>query len=99
MWLPDGNVQLNQRDLIVCLLKDTDMENSCSIKSPCNSNLLNELETVDEPISITAFQQAIGSLNYLAQHTCPDILFKFNSLSRYATHPTDEHWVALKHLL
>ncbi|MBW0540391.1 hypothetical protein O181_080106 [Austropuccinia psidii MF-1] len=99
MWLPDGSVQLSQRDLIVRLLKDTDMENSRSVKSPCNLNLIRELETVDEPINVTAFQQAIGSLNYLAQHTRPDILFTVNSLSRYATHPTDKHWVALKHLL
>ncbi|MBW0461454.1 hypothetical protein O181_001169 [Austropuccinia psidii MF-1] len=99
MWFSDGSVQLTQRDLIVQLLKDTNMENSRFIKSPCNLNFLKELETVDEPINITAFQQAIGSLNYLAQHTRLDILFTVNSLSRYATHPTDKNWVALKHLL
>ncbi|MBW0473789.1 hypothetical protein O181_013504 [Austropuccinia psidii MF-1] len=75
------------------------MKNSRAVKSPCNDNLLKELDVVDEPINTTAFQQAIGSLNYLAQHTHPDILFTVNSLSRYATHPTDKHWVALKHLL
>ncbi|MBW0547319.1 hypothetical protein O181_087034 [Austropuccinia psidii MF-1] len=99
MWFPDGSVQLSQCDLIVQLLKDTDMENSRSVKSPCNLNLLKELETVDQQINIIAFQQPIGSLNYLAQHTRPDILFTVNSLSRYATHPTDKHCVALKHLL
>ncbi|MBW0473356.1 hypothetical protein O181_013071 [Austropuccinia psidii MF-1] len=99
MWLPDGSVQLSQRDLIIRLLSDTDMENSRAVKSPCNDNLLKELDTVDEPINTTAFQRAIGSLNYLAQHTRPDILFTVNSLSRYATHPTDKHWTALKHLL
>ncbi|MBW0514748.1 hypothetical protein O181_054463 [Austropuccinia psidii MF-1] len=99
LWLPNGSVQLSQRDLIFRLLSDTDMENSRVVKSPCNDNLLKELDTVDEPINTTAFQQDIGSLNYLAQHTHPDILFTVNSLSRYATHPTDKHWVALKHLL
>ncbi|MBW0578630.1 hypothetical protein O181_118345 [Austropuccinia psidii MF-1] len=99
MWLPDGSVQLSQRDLIVCLLSDTNMENSCAVKLPCNDNLLKELDTVDEPINTTAFQQAIGSLNYIAQHARPEILFTVTSLSRYATHPTDKHWVALKHLL
>ncbi|MBW0524297.1 hypothetical protein O181_064012 [Austropuccinia psidii MF-1] len=99
MWAPDGSVQLSQHDLIVCLLSDTDMENKHSVKSPYNDNLLKELETVDEPNNTTSFQQAIGSFNYLAQNTCPDILFTVKSLSRYATHPTDKHWVALKHLL
>ncbi|MBW0518069.1 hypothetical protein O181_057784 [Austropuccinia psidii MF-1] len=42
---------------------------------------------------------SIGTLNYIAQHTRPDILFTVNVLSRYSTHPTAKHWVALKHLL
>ncbi|MBW0483343.1 hypothetical protein O181_023058 [Austropuccinia psidii MF-1] len=55
MWLPDGSVQLSQRDLIVCRLSDTDMENSRAVKSPCNDNPLKEPDTVDEPINPTAF--------------------------------------------
>ncbi|MBW0586885.1 hypothetical protein O181_126600 [Austropuccinia psidii MF-1] len=47
----------------------------------------------------TEYQQAIGTLNYIAQHTCPDIAYTVNSLSRYTTHPINKHWVALKHLL
>ncbi|MBW0544001.1 hypothetical protein O181_083716 [Austropuccinia psidii MF-1] len=74
------------------------MENSRSVKTPCNSNLLKELEVIGDPISTTSYQQAIGSLNYLAQHTLPDISYTVNALSRYATHPTARHWVALKHL-
>ncbi|MBW0504053.1 hypothetical protein O181_043768 [Austropuccinia psidii MF-1] len=35
-------------------------------------------------------------LNYLAQHTRPDISYTVNALSRYVTHPTASHWVALK---
>ncbi|MBW0514160.1 hypothetical protein O181_053875 [Austropuccinia psidii MF-1] len=98
-WTPDGNVYLSQHDLIHRLLRDSDMENSQPVKSPCNGNLLKELEAVDEPVDVTGYQQVIGSLNYLAQHTQPDILFTVNSLSRYSTHPSERHWVALKHLL
>ncbi|MBW0522322.1 hypothetical protein O181_062037 [Austropuccinia psidii MF-1] len=97
-WLSKGTVHLGQQDLISQLLKDYDMENSRSVKTPCNSNLLKELEVIGDPVSITPYQQAIGSLNYLAQHTRPDISFTVNALSRYATHPTAKHWVALKHL-
>ncbi|MBW0507580.1 hypothetical protein O181_047295 [Austropuccinia psidii MF-1] len=97
--MPDRNVYLSQHDLIHRLLRDSDMENSQPVKSPCNRNLLKELEAVDEPVDVTGYQQVIGSLNYLAQHTRPDILFTVNSLSRYSTHPSERHWVALKHLL
>ncbi|MBW0470419.1 hypothetical protein O181_010134 [Austropuccinia psidii MF-1] len=75
------------------------MENSQSVKTPCNSNLLKELEVIGDPISIKSNQQAIGSLNYLAQHTRPDISYTVNALSRYATHPMARHWVEPKHLL
>ncbi|MBW0531392.1 hypothetical protein O181_071107 [Austropuccinia psidii MF-1] len=97
-WSSKGTVRLGQQDLISQLLKDHDMENSRNVKTPCNSNLLRELEEIGDPVSITSYQQAIGSLNYLAQHTRPDISFTVNALSRYATQPTARHWVALKHL-
>ncbi|MBW0484379.1 hypothetical protein O181_024094 [Austropuccinia psidii MF-1] len=98
-WTPDKNVYLSQHDLIHRLLGDSDIENSQTVKSPCNGNLLKEVEAVDEPVDVTGYQQVIGSLNYLAQHTQPDILFTVNSLSCHSTHPSERHWVALKHLL
>ncbi|MBW0540521.1 hypothetical protein O181_080236 [Austropuccinia psidii MF-1] len=58
-----------------------------------------EINNEGEPIAITPYQQAIGSLNYLAQHTQPDIMFTVNQLSRYSTKPTGKHWTAIKHLL
>ncbi|MBW0543079.1 hypothetical protein O181_082794 [Austropuccinia psidii MF-1] len=75
------------------------MNGSQDVKNPCNVNLLKELESVGDPVRITAFQQAIGSLNYLAQHTRTDISYTVNALSRHTAHPTNKHWVALKHLL
>ncbi|MBW0481536.1 hypothetical protein O181_021251 [Austropuccinia psidii MF-1] len=32
-------------------------------------------------------------------HTRPDISYTVNALSRHTAHPTNKHWVALKHLL
>ncbi|MBW0548996.1 hypothetical protein O181_088711 [Austropuccinia psidii MF-1] len=75
------------------------MENSRGVKTPCNGNFLKELESIGEVIMLTEYQQAIGTLNYIAQHTRPDISYTVNSLSRYTTHPNNKHWVALKHLL
>ncbi|MBW0540065.1 hypothetical protein O181_079780 [Austropuccinia psidii MF-1] len=98
-WKYDGSVSLSQKDLILQLLKSHEMERCRGVKTPCNANLLKELEDLGEPVMITHFQQAIGTLNYIAQHTRPDILFTVNILSRHSTHPTAKHWVALKHLL
>ncbi|MBW0465600.1 hypothetical protein O181_005315 [Austropuccinia psidii MF-1] len=75
------------------------MENSQGVKTPCNGKFLNELESIGEVIMLTEYQQAIDILNYIAQHTLPHISYTVNSLSRYATHPNNKHWVALKHIL
>ncbi|MBW0485289.1 hypothetical protein O181_025004 [Austropuccinia psidii MF-1] len=75
------------------------MDGSQDVKTPCNGNLLKELESVGDPVRITTFQQAIGILNYLAQHTRPDISYTVNALLRHTAHPTNKHWVALKHPL
>ncbi|MBW0535007.1 hypothetical protein O181_074722 [Austropuccinia psidii MF-1] len=98
-WYHDGSVGLSQPDLIKKLIHDNDMDESRSLKTLCNGNLMTEIEDKGEVVAITPYQQAIGSLNYLAQHTRPDIMFTVNQLSRYSTKPTSRHWTALKHLL
>ncbi|MBW0567328.1 hypothetical protein O181_107043 [Austropuccinia psidii MF-1] len=60
---------------------------------------MTEIDNEGEVVAITPYQQAIGSLNYLAQHTRPDIMFTVNQLSRYSTKPTSKHWTAVRHLL
>ncbi|MBW0514705.1 hypothetical protein O181_054420 [Austropuccinia psidii MF-1] len=57
------------------------------------TNLSNDI------IEVTPFQQAIGSLNYLAHHTRPDILFTTKQLSKYSLKPNQCHWNAIKHWL
>ncbi|MBW0483463.1 hypothetical protein O181_023178 [Austropuccinia psidii MF-1] len=99
-WEKDKLI-INQSDLISKLLRQFNMEDSNPVKTPCNGNLLNELDsdTTNEPVEVTLFQQAIGTINYIAHHTRPDILFSINQLSRYSIRPGRCHWSALKHLL
>ncbi|MBW0476036.1 hypothetical protein O181_015751 [Austropuccinia psidii MF-1] len=99
-WEKDKLI-INQSDLISKLLQQLNMEDSNPVKTPCDGNLLNELDsdTTNEPVEVTLFQQAIGTINYIAHHTRPDILFSINQLSRYSIRPGRCHWSALKHLL
>ncbi|MBW0475796.1 hypothetical protein O181_015511 [Austropuccinia psidii MF-1] len=92
-------IQLSQTDLILKLLEQNDMKECKPVKTPCNGNFLQEINSIKEPIKTTEYQQSIGSLNYLAQHTRPDIMFNVNQLSRFSTTPSTKHWVELKHLL
>ncbi|MBW0478672.1 hypothetical protein O181_018387 [Austropuccinia psidii MF-1] len=99
-WSTD-KILISQTDLITRLLQQFNMDECKSVKTPCNGNFLNELESgiSDQVLDKTLLQQAIGSINYLAHHTQPDILFTVNQLSRYSTKPNQCHWNGLKHLL
>ncbi|MBW0520276.1 hypothetical protein O181_059991 [Austropuccinia psidii MF-1] len=96
-WHKDGSLGLSQSDLIRKILYDNDMSDSKGGKTPCNGKFYTEIDDEGEIIAITAYQRAIGSLNYLAQHTQPDIMFTINQLLRYSIKPTIKHWTAIKH--
>ncbi|MBW0517860.1 hypothetical protein O181_057575 [Austropuccinia psidii MF-1] len=99
-WI-NNTLEIDQTDLVNKILRQFEMQDSNAVKTPCNGNFLNELTAIntEEVIDVTSFQQAIGSLNYLAHHSWPDVLFTVNQLSRYSTKPLKCHWNALKHLL
>ncbi|MBW0521050.1 hypothetical protein O181_060765 [Austropuccinia psidii MF-1] len=99
VWHDDGFLSLGQSDLVKRLLHDNNMSESKGVKTPCNGNFHTEIEDEGEVVAITSFQQAIGSLNYLAQHTRPDIMFTVNQLSHYSVKPTVKHWTLIKHLM
>ncbi|MBW0511287.1 hypothetical protein O181_051002 [Austropuccinia psidii MF-1] len=76
------NFLINQSDLIEKLLKNIDMLLCKPVRTPCNGNLFQEIEEKSEVVKLTEYQQAIGLLNYLSQHTRPDIMFSVNQVSR-----------------
>jgi hypothetical protein len=43
--------------------------------------------------------ELVGSLNYIAQTTRPDISYAVGALGRHTTAPTSEHWKAALHVL
>ncbi|MBW0477791.1 hypothetical protein O181_017506 [Austropuccinia psidii MF-1] len=92
-------IQLSQTDLILKLLDPKHMKECKPVNKPCNGSLLQEIDSTKEPIKITEYHQIIGSLNYLAQHTRPAIMFTVSQLCRFSTTPNTKQWVALKHLL
>ncbi|MBW0584963.1 hypothetical protein O181_124678 [Austropuccinia psidii MF-1] len=94
-------LKINQNDLIVKLLRQFEMQDSKPVKTPCNGNFLNKINSnlSDNTIQVTSFQQAIGSINYPAHNTRPDVMFTINQLSKHLIKPNQCHWNALKHLL
>ncbi|MBW0489425.1 hypothetical protein O181_029140 [Austropuccinia psidii MF-1] len=97
----ENELNINQTDLVIKLLRKFEMQESKPVKTPCNGNFLKEIKSnlSDDTVQVTSFQQAIGSINYLAHHTRPDMLFTVNQLYKHSTKPKQFHWNALKHLL
>ncbi|MBW0527014.1 hypothetical protein O181_066729 [Austropuccinia psidii MF-1] len=96
-WRSD-KIMINQTDLITKTLQKFNMNDCKPVKTPCNGNFLNEVESgiSNEVLNVTLFQQAIGSINYLAHHTRPDILFTVNQLSRYSKNQNSVTGMALR---
>ncbi|MBW0501637.1 hypothetical protein O181_041352 [Austropuccinia psidii MF-1] len=92
-------MSLTQHDFCLKILATFNMNDSRGVKTPCNGNLSDMIEEEAPEFDKHSFQQAIGFLNYLAQHTRPDILFTINQLARCSTNPTIIQWKAVKHLL
>lgn len=60
----------------------------------------NKLETSqDEPVLPTLYQSLIGSLNYIALGSRPDLSHAVNLLARFSSNPNASHWDGLKHLI
>jgi hypothetical protein len=51
------------------------------------------------PAEITRYQSIIGTLQYAANGTRPDIAYTVNQLARYSSNPDDSHFTALKRVL
>jgi transposase InsO family protein len=51
------------------------------------------------PAETTRYQSIIGTLQYAANGTRPDIAYAINQLARYSSNPDDSHFTALKRVL
>ncbi|KAI7944919.1 hypothetical protein MJO28_010614 [Puccinia striiformis f. sp. tritici] len=52
-----------------------------------------------DPVDPTLYQSFIGSINYMALGTRPDLSFTVNYLARFSANPNETHWAALRHLV
>ena len=50
-------------------------------------------------VRLQEFQSAVGSLQYLATGTRPDLSFAVGEVSKFLTCPREEHWRSVQHIL
>lgn len=93
-------IQLSQHLLVDHILSKHDQE----FKSPhintytplLNSDPVTSSNSLVNPVS---YQSYIGSLNYIALGSRPDLFYAVNFLARFSSNPDVSHWQALHHLI
>ncbi|KNZ53464.1 OSIGBa0097A15.7 protein [Puccinia sorghi] len=63
------------------------------------TNSLTSTQPDEDFVNPNGYLSIVGSLNYLAVATRPDLSFAFGFLSRFAKLPTTRHWSAVQHTL
>ena len=98
-------IALSQRQYIIDMLERYGMSDCNPVSTPMQPNLkLSKAmgpQTPDEEeyMSKVPYLNAVGSLQYLATMTRPDIAYAVSTLARFNCKPGPSHWHAVKHLL
>lgn len=99
-----GNISMDQEGYINQMLNRFGMEDCNPVSTPMNVSIKltkamspTTEEEREEMVNIP-FQEAVGSILYLAQGTRPDIAYAINNISRFNNNPGKLHWLAIKHL-
>lgn len=81
-------------------LKKFRMQDCHAVKTPgtAGDKCLDDYAN-SQKIPLRRYQEAIGSIMYLAIRTRPDITFTISKLSQYNKDPREIHWTAVKRLL
>ena len=93
----DGLI-LSQSHYIEKILKKFKQDDSSPARTPVDINL-HLSKNNGKSISQQEYAQAIGSLMYVMNCTCPDIAYAVSKLSRYTSNPGPDHWKAIVRVL
>lgn len=98
-------IEINQAKYIQDILVRFNMADCNPISTPVDPNqkLTSEMSPKSNvekcEMANIPYQEAVGSILYLAQCTRPDIAFAVNNVSRFNNNPGSAHWVAVKRIL
>ena len=94
----DHTICLNQKPYILSMLKRFQMEN-CRSHSIPSDNSIYTIDVNDKSSIIRPYRELIGSLNFAALCSRPDIAFSVAYLSRCLDNYTEHHWNAALKIL
>jgi hypothetical protein len=95
----DGSYMLSHANAIDELLQRFDMSNCKPTDTPAATNFIESFVDSDVPFDNNLYRSAVGSLQYLALSTRPDIAVATRQVSHFLSNPGEKHWKAVKRIL
>ncbi|KAL2232101.1 UNVERIFIED_CONTAM: Retrovirus-related Pol polyprotein from transposon TNT 1-94 [Sesamum indicum] len=94
----DG-ISISQSHYVEKIIEKFGYQNSRIAKTPYDPSVALFKNESGVPVAQLRYSQIIGSLQYLANGTRPDISFSVSKLARYTSCPDKTHWGALDRVL
>ena len=96
----EEQLQIHQRQYIQSMLKKFGMEKANGVAIPADPNVrLVEEDGISKPADKEFYQRLVGSLQYAANGSRPDIAFAVNLVARYTNNPSELHLTCAKRIL
>lgn len=96
----NSTIFLHQRAYTKIILAKFGFAESRAVATPLEvGHSLNKPEVLANDVYDCPYAELLGSLNYLATRTRPDLAYAMSICSKYADCPREAHWQALKRVL
>ena len=93
-------ITISQKSYLESILSRFGMKDCNPVSTPVETGKrFNNLSEGEETVDIKLYQAAIGSLNYAAIATRPDLSLAVGLLSQHMVSPGKEHWSGVKRVL
>jgi hypothetical protein len=94
-----GTIHISQPSFINTIANRFDITTGRMVNSPMDPNI--ELRVSTSPFDVidAAYASIVGSVNYCAVATRPDIAYAVNKCAQYTSKPNITHWEAIKRVV
>ena len=96
----EKTMTISQKSYLESVLARFDMQNCNPVGTPLEAGKkFVKISDDEEPVDVRKYQAAIGSLNYAAIATRPDLSVAVSMLSQHMRNPSADHWSGVKRVL
>ena len=94
-----GQIHISQPTYIDSIAKRFNITPGKSITTPMETSIDLRASTIADQLINILYASLIGSINYCATFTQPDISYAVHKCAQFISNPTNNHWQAAKRIL